>query len=57
MKANKDEEATSQTVWVTVAVDIRGGADVHDTVNEMDYTFTHKDILDTEIMDYGRAGE
>lgn len=41
----------SQTVWVTIAVQIEDGADVHETINEMDYTIKHKDIIDTEVME------
>tara|TARA_B100000809_G_scaffold50182_1_gene45209 strand:+ start:105 stop:254 length:150 start_codon:yes stop_codon:yes gene_type:complete len=41
----------SKTVWVTVAVRVRDGADIYDTINEMDYTFKHKDIIDTEVME------
>ena len=41
----------SQTVWVTMIVQIEDGADVYDTINEMDYILKHKDIIDTEVME------
>jgi len=41
----------SQTVYVTMIVQIEDGADVHETINEMDYTIKHKDIVDTEVME------
>ena len=40
----------SQTVWVTMIVQIEDGADVYDTINEMDYMLKHKDIIDTEVV-------
>jgi len=32
-------------------VQIEDGADVYDTINEMDYVLKHKDIIDTEVME------
>ena len=40
----------SQTVWVTMIVQIEDGVDVYDTINEMDYMLKHKDIIDTEVV-------
>lgn len=40
-----------QLVELTVRVWIKQGADIADTINEADYTFTHEDIIDTEIID------
>ena len=41
----------SQTVWVTMIVQIEDGADAYDTINEMDHMLKHKDIIDTEVME------
>ena len=38
-------------------VQIEDGADVYDTINEMDYTLKHKDIIDTEVMEIAIADE
>ena len=36
--------------YVIIRIDIKDDADVDDIVNEMDYTLTHKDIIDTEVV-------
>jgi hypothetical protein len=38
-------------VQVVVTLWLRDGANVQEVVNEMDYDFTHADILDMEISD------
>jgi hypothetical protein len=38
-------------VQVVVTLWLRDGANVQEVVNEMDYDFTHTDILDIEISD------
>lgn len=41
----------SQTVWVTMIVRIKDDADVNETINEMDYTLKHENIIDSEVME------
>ena len=36
--------------WVTVRLDITQGADYDDVISNMDYSFTHPYIQDTEII-------
>lgn len=38
-------------IEIVVAIRIREDADPQEVVSEMDYSFTHADILDTEIRD------
>jgi hypothetical protein len=40
-----------RVIEVVVAITMRGDADVSDVVSEMDYSFTHLAIVDTEIRD------
>ena len=36
--------------WVTVRLDITQGVDYEDVISNMDYSFTHPYIQDTEII-------
>ena len=36
--------------YVIIRIDIKDDADVNDVVSEMDYTLTHQDIIDTEVI-------
>ena len=38
-------------IEVTVAIWIKEDADPSDVVSEMDYSMTHPDIVDTEVVD------
>jgi len=39
-------------IFITVRLTLRDDVDEHEVINEMDYSFSHKeDILDSEIVD------
>lgn len=38
-------------VFVTIAVRVKDAADIQEVVSEMDYSFVHDDIINTEIVD------
>ncbi len=38
-------------VYVSVKLYLKPGADIDEVVQECEYTFTHEDILETEIVD------
>jgi hypothetical protein len=40
-----------RVIEIVVAITLRGDADVADVIENMDYEFRHKLILDTEIRD------
>jgi hypothetical protein len=37
--------------WITIRVTLKADADDDEVVSEMDYELTHKDIVDTEVME------
>jgi len=39
-----------KTIHLTVQIRIKDEADPHEVAEDLDYSFTHKDILDTEIV-------
>ena len=40
----------SKTFYVNIKVKVNDDADIGYVVQEMDYSLTHKDIIDTEVM-------
>ena len=38
-------------VYLSVKVYLQPGADPHDVIAECDYSFSHEEIVDTEIME------
>lgn len=38
-----------KTITVTVRLQVTDDADAHDVVSDCDYSFTHEQIIDTEI--------
>ena len=40
----------TRRIYVTVAVDIIADANEQEVIAECDYSFTHPDIVDTEIL-------
>ena len=40
-----------QTVEIIVRLTLNDDADINEVLSEMDYSITHKDIIDTEIVD------
>jgi hypothetical protein len=40
-----------QTVVIVVKLTLNDVADINEVLSEMDYSITHKDIIDTEIVD------
>ncbi len=43
------------TIFLTVKVCLKEGADPENVVSELDYEFTHPDIEDTEVIDWEEA--
>ena len=41
---------TMKTIHLTVQLRINDNADPHEVAENLDYSFTHEDILDTEIV-------
>jgi hypothetical protein len=44
-------EDEGRVIEIVVALRVREDADVAEIVSEMDYSFAHADIIDTEIRD------
>lgn len=44
-------EDQGRVIEIVVALRIREDADVQEVISEMDYSFAHADIIDTEIRD------
>ena len=40
----------SKTFYVNIKVKVNDDADIDYVVQEMDYSLTHEDIIDTEVM-------
>lgn len=47
---NTTEPEMSKTFYVNIKVKVNDDADIGYVVQEMDYSLTHKDIIDTEVM-------
>lgn len=37
--------------YVTIKVEVKDCADIHEIVSEMDFHLVHSDILETEVVD------
>ncbi len=46
-----------KTIKVEVLLRIEKDSDPEKVINECDYDFSHKDILDTELLDFKLLGE
>lgn len=40
-----------KTVDIVITIRLNDSADINEVLSEMDYSLTHKDIIDTEITD------
>jgi len=51
-----EDHMTEKIFYVTVKIITKNNTDAQEIVSEMDYGFSHKDIIETEIIDLDDGG-
>jgi hypothetical protein len=44
--------SAQQVAYVTVRLVVSGSADLSETIENLDYSFSHSDVVDSEIVGY-----